>query len=118
MMEDGGAQAYGSEDNCSTLRVDLVDKVLSIDVSLYYTTFDACDVILRKTVITNNTDDPIALRAVASLQLDLFDEKWNFTSFDGACHSESLEQKKLPQAHIGYKQILSIFIISNYLINN
>jgi len=84
MMEDGGAQAYGSEDNCSTLRVDLVDKVLSIDVSLYYTTFDACDVILRKTVITNNTDDPIALRAVASLQLDLFDEKWNFTSFDGA----------------------------------
>lgn len=68
-MSDGGAQSYGTTNECSTLRVDLGDKILPITLSLYYTTFDACDVIVRKTTIGNDTDEAVRIEGLASCNL-------------------------------------------------
>lgn len=93
-MSDGGAQSYGTTNECSTLRVDLGDKILPITLSLYYTTFDACDVIVRKTTIGNDTDEAVRIEGLASLQLDLFDAQWEFTTFGGAWARERIKETR------------------------
>lgn len=79
-----GAQSYGAPEECQTLSVHLKDRVLDVALTLTYTTFDACDVIARSATVTNHTDKLMVVHNLASLQLDLFDDRWNLTTFHGA----------------------------------
>ena len=90
----GNAQAYGDSEKCMTLQVELKDTCLDISLILSYTTFDQCDVLLRKTEIINRTKETVTIRNLSSLQLDLFDDKWNLTTFNGAWARERIKETK------------------------
>lgn len=75
--------SYGDKNSCSTLIITLVEKTLPIRIELSYTTFDHCDVIVRKSAIINDMQESISLGRIASLQLDLPNSDYNLITFDG-----------------------------------
>lgn len=79
----GLPESYGDKNTCTTLIIKLKDTVLPFILTLYYTVFEKTDVIVRKTVFSNNTDQSVTIRNMASSQLDLPSAHWNLVSFDG-----------------------------------
>ncbi|MCK9286851.1 MAG: alpha-galactosidase [Sphaerochaetaceae bacterium] len=80
----GLAESYGDNKQCSTLVVALEDKISLLRIELYYTVFEACDVIVRKTALTNGLQEAVTIERIASSQLDLFTDDYNVVTFDGA----------------------------------
>lgn len=79
------AQSYAKKaSEATTLQVFLVDKNLPLLLTLNYTMFTECDVLVRSCILTNGMKENIVIRNLASLQLDLPDADWNVVSFDGA----------------------------------
>ena len=79
------AQSYARKaSEATTLQVFLVDKNLPLLLTLNYTMFTECDVLVRSCILTNGMKESIVIRNLASLQLDLPDADWNVVSFDGA----------------------------------
>ena len=79
------AQSYAKKaSEATTLQIQLVEKNLPIVLTLNYTMFTECDVLVRSCILTNGTKEKIVIRNLASLQLDLPDADWNVVSFDGA----------------------------------
>lgn len=79
------AQSYAKKaSEATTLQVFLVDKNLPLLLTLNYTMFTECDVLVRSCILTNGTKENIVIHNLASLQLDLPDADWNVVSFDGA----------------------------------
>lgn len=79
------AQSYARKaSEATTLQVYLVEKNLRLLLTLNYTMFTECDVLVRSCILTNGTKENIVIRNLASLQLDLPDADWNVVSFDGA----------------------------------
>ncbi len=74
--------AYGED--FETLVVTLKEKLLPLTVKLYYVVSDQTDVIVRYSTVENNGTDPIYIKALASLQLDLPTPDWNLITLDGA----------------------------------
>lgn len=73
-----------TKEEAITVQILLKDKVLPIVLQMNYTMFTNCDVIARSCILTNKTEEPITIRNLASLQLDIPDSNWNIVSFDGA----------------------------------
>lgn len=88
-----GAQAYGSVQNCMSLRVELRDSQLPIFLVLSYTVFEDSDVILRFSQLINKTDHHIYIRKLDSLQLDLSDANWDLVTFNGAWARERIMER-------------------------
>lgn len=84
----GLPEAYGKENECSTIEFTLVDEAFPFALILSYTVFEESDVITKKAVFVNNSPDPVKVRSIASAQLDLFDDNWNLVSFDGTWAGE------------------------------
>ncbi|MGI6432376.1 MAG: alpha-galactosidase [Sphaerochaetaceae bacterium] len=84
----GLPESYGDKEECSTLIVVLQEKTLPIRIELSYTTFDSCNVIVRKSAIINETGKDIELLRLGSLQLDLPDADYNLITFDGSWGKE------------------------------
>lgn len=79
------AQSYAKKaSEATTLQVFLVEKNLPLLLTLNYTMFTECDVLVRSCILTNGMKESIVIRNLASLQLDLPDADWNVVSFDGA----------------------------------
>lgn len=73
--------AYGQG---KTLEVELVDSGKNLILKLFYSLFDDCDVIVRSSQLINNSDSPISINRMSSLQLDLPYCDYNLLSLDGA----------------------------------
>jgi len=80
----GLAESYGDHSQCSTLVIVLADKISPVKLELYYTVFDQCDVIVRRSTLTNGDQQPITIERLASLQLDVFTSDYDLVTFDGA----------------------------------
>lgn len=80
----GLPESYGTRKECATLEITLVDEGFPFSLILYYTVFEDCDVIARRSVFVNNSGDEVVIRNIASVQLDLFDSNWKLLTFDGA----------------------------------
>lgn len=55
---------------------------------LYYTVYEACDVIVRSCRLENQGADPVTLRKLLSSQIDFDDSDYIFTNFHGSWTSE------------------------------
>ncbi len=97
-MLDGLPSSYGTDDQCSTLRVDLVDAATAVRLQLFYTVYDAVDVITRRAVLINASGDddpeyaaqstgtaagPLTIRRLLSGSVDLPDRNFRMVTFDG-----------------------------------
>ncbi|WP_310603921.1 alpha-galactosidase [Anaerosporobacter sp.] len=80
----------------STLEIILEDWLYSVELKLIYTVLPSCDVITRRTVITNKGTESIQLNRIMSMQLDLPESDYYMETFDGAWTRERhVNRKKL-----------------------
>ena len=82
---EGMPQARGGDE---TLVLTLEDKAAGAELTLYFTVFEAADVITRRAVLTNTGDTPIAVRKLMSQMLDL-PGTFVMTTFNGAHIAEA-----------------------------
>lgn len=89
--------ARGLEDDCQTLLIDLEDKAAAICLQLIYTVYYETDVITRRVILRNSSQNSLELRKFMSLMLDLPDRRFKMTSLHGAWIREAQRQEtKLP----------------------
>ena len=67
-----------------TLAVHTVDKAKGIKLTLYYSTHEDSDVIVKSVAVTNLGDNEIRLLRVMSNQLDLCEDDFTLDTLDGA----------------------------------
>lgn len=87
---DGLPTAYGSEEDCETLRIVLKDTSTEIYLTLIYTVYTDCDVITRRVVLENKeAQGEISLRGIASMLLDIPNRGFDICTFDGGWSRET-----------------------------
>ena len=77
----GLPSAYGES---QTLTVVLEDKILGAELRLFYTVFEECNVITRAVRLTNTGKQPIHIKELMSMQIDLQRGDYTMLTFDGA----------------------------------
>lgn len=75
---------YGTEAECETLEIVLLDAVSKIRVVLYYTVFPELDIITRSSRIVNEADKSCVLERAASFALDIVEDDFTFVHLRGA----------------------------------
>lgn len=89
--------AYGEDKDCETLEITLEDDSNKVTLLLYYTVFYNTDVITRCAVIKNNNDNPLTIRRLMSMMVDIPNRDFKMITFDGGWikeahkHEHSLE---------------------------
>ena len=73
--------AFG--DGAKTLRLQLRDELLGLNVTLLYAIFDDCDIIARSVLFHHAGSRPLSLERAASLCLDLPDDRWDLVTLSG-----------------------------------
>lgn len=89
---------FGTEDECTTLELYIVDKVLGLKATLFYTVFDKEDVITRSVTVTNASENVIHLTKVLSTSVDIDDEDYQMLSLHGSWARE----RAIDYRSIGY----------------
>ncbi len=78
----GLPSSYGDSE---TLTVILSDEFIGAELHLFYTVFSECNVITRSVRLINKSKNPIKIRSIMSMQLDIPDEgEYSMLTFDGA----------------------------------
>ena len=75
-------------DNTETLMIVLKDKVFNLTIKMYYSAFYQEDIITRRIVLSNDSDKEIMIEKILSMNLDLFNDDYHLTTFDGAWINE------------------------------
>jgi len=96
--------AYGSVADCMTLEITLEDRSNQMTIMLYYTVYDQTDVITRRVVIANQSDEDskAVLRRALSMMVDLPNRNFQMTTFDGGWIKETHRNDRLvtPGMHV------------------
>lgn len=81
--------AYDETGHADTLIVTMLDRAGKQKLLLYYTVFAYTDVITRRAVLVNEGTEPVSIRRIMSMQLDLENEGFSLVTFDGAWIKET-----------------------------
>ncbi len=87
-IESGIPTSRGGE----TLVVSLWDQTLSLRVKLYYTVYEAENIITRRAKIENHGELPVKLLRALSVSLDFYDHDFNVLTLAGGHHEERHER--------------------------
>ncbi len=71
------------EEKSGCLRVTLKDRHKPVYLDMYYTVFENCDVIGRRSTVRNEGEEPVKLLKLMSTQVDIDDCGLTFTTFGG-----------------------------------
>ncbi len=77
----GLPSSYGESE---TLTIVLEDEFIGAELHLLYTVFEECNIITRSARLINKSKNPIRIRSIMSMQLDLPKGNYNMLTFDGA----------------------------------
>ena len=89
-------KAYKS--NIETLVITLVDEINALTVELHYSVFSESDSISRRAIIKNTSKDAIILEKALSMNIDIHNDDYYLTTFDGAWIRERMiNSRKLEQ---------------------
>lgn len=80
--------AYGKDEDCQTLELNLLDESNNVELLLYYTVFEETDVITRRAVLKNN-NKPLVIRRMMSMMTDLPNRNFQMVTFDGGWIKEA-----------------------------
>lgn len=91
LPHDGRMEALPSArgEEAETLVLTLTDKPGGIQLRLFYTVFAASDIIARRCEIENQAREPVTLRRLMSLMVDMPNREYKLVTFDGAWSKES-----------------------------
>ncbi len=81
--------AYGGDEECETLTVTLGERSNDAQLTLYYTVFYESDVITRRAALRNNEEQPLTIRRMMSLSVDMPHEGYELVTFDGGWIKET-----------------------------
>lgn len=83
--------AYGDEKECGTLEITLADNSNQVVLQMFYTVFEATDVITRRVVLENRNDhgNPVVIRRLMSMMLDIPNRNFRMVTFDGGWIKEA-----------------------------
>lgn len=90
----GMPSTYGNEEECTTLEIACIDKVLSIKVILSYTVFEEYDVITRSVKIHNTSKEAVILEKVLSACLELDGMDYDMITLHGSWARERHIQRR------------------------
>ena len=76
--------AYGQNDKVDSLIVTLNDKQYGLELKICYYVFADKDVIVRRAILKNKSDETVRVNKLASAQIDFNDADWRLTTFNGA----------------------------------
>jgi len=89
LESDSLPTAYGSPEECRTLEVCLTDKPNNVSLFLYYTVYEDTNVITRRTVLQNNNENPLIIRKLMSMSLDLPEGDYELLTLHGGWIKEA-----------------------------
>lgn len=90
---------FAKEEEAQTLTVTLEDRAGKSRLDLFYGVLEGLDVITRTARLTNLASEPLRLKKLASLCLDLPFGPWELTQFHGRHNMERIpERSPLPHA--------------------
>lgn len=90
---------FAEESQAQTLTVTLQDKIGTSQIKLHYSIIEKFDVITRAVEFTNLSPQPLKLKKIASMCLDIPFGSWELTNFHGRHTMERIaERQKLPHA--------------------
>ncbi|AEC01994.1 alpha-galactosidase [Parasphaerochaeta coccoides] len=75
--------ATGEDEDCSTVKITLEDISNHVELFLYYTVYEATDVITRRVVLKNNNRKSLLIRRLMSMMMDMPDRGFKLITFDG-----------------------------------
>lgn len=84
--------AQGAETDCQTLEITLREAVMPVTLTLYYTVYEATDVITRRAVLSNQDERSLTIRKLMSLMLDMPNRNFSKISFRGGWIKEAHRQ--------------------------
>ncbi len=85
-------KAYGKQ--IESLVITLKDTITGIETDLFYSVFSEVDVIARRAIVKNTSENDIILEKALSMNIDMFDEDYQLTTFDGAWIRERMINKR------------------------
>ena len=80
---DALPSSYGDGDKCDTLEITMLDESNNVTLLLYYTVFTDTNVIARRAVLVNGNRNPLTIRKLMSMSVDLPDDGFHLVTFDG-----------------------------------
>ena len=76
-------------DDAQTLVVTMLDESNNVYLDLHYTVFAEADVITRRAVLRNENENPLTIRRMLSLMLDMPNDNFQMVTFDGTWINEA-----------------------------
>ena len=89
--------AQGSDSECETLALHMQDKSCDVHITLYYTVYQAANVISRRIVLENRDVRPLLIRRLLSMSLDMPNMGFKLVTFDGDWAKEAHRHDRLLQ---------------------
>ncbi len=89
---------FGSDADVMTLEIDVIDPVLQLEGTLYYSVFEGSDAIARSITIKNNAENAIHLTKLMSMSLDMDQEDYQLLTLHGSWARE----RQMDFREIGY----------------
>jgi len=77
-------------DNKANLVINLVDNIRKLRMELYYSVYEEEDVITKRAVVINESEQDLTIEKIMSMNLDIIDDDYSLTSFDGAWIKERM----------------------------
>lgn len=89
---------FGTKSDCQTLEILTEDKVLGLQVTLYYSVFPDVDIITRSVRVKNCATEPVYLTKVMSASVDMDSEDYQMLTLHGSWGRE----RQIDYRTIGY----------------
>ena len=89
---------FAGEDEAMTLEIDVEDKSLGVDATLFYSVFKSSDAISRSICFRNESDKEIYLDKIMSVCIDMDDNDYSMMILHGAWARE----RNIEKRSIGY----------------
>lgn len=80
--------SFGSEEEVSTLKIHMKDKISGLSVFLLYSVFENADVITRSVVFENRGNSPLTLTKMLSMSVDFRESGFKVMTLYGAHNNE------------------------------
>ncbi len=90
---EGLPATFGSDEDCTTLEIVCMDKILNLEIVLVYTAFEHLNVITRSVRFKNLGTDPLSLTKVLSCCVDLEGINFDIISLHGSWARERHVQR-------------------------
>ena len=92
---EGLPATWGSESDCSTLKIFCRDTLLGMKVTLLYSVFAGSDALTRSVIVENEGKEPFYLEKVLSACIDMDDRDFEMITLPGSWARERHIQRRL-----------------------